>query len=138
MNNKELIELFTTIRDKAENCLDLAIELKRARKAYLKSEFYRETRMSIDEAYKLYCMDALHGLIKFISRRSILEALKGNTDLLRDELEIFFDNLDYHALDGMFAYLEEKLSEIDLTSLQGDLSEMMQEFKSSIILTGKK
>ena len=129
MNNAELFQLFLNIQRESENLFDVAVQLKRMSKQYKRSELYRETHMSIDEAYKLFCMNGLSELIKFLNKDVIANTLKGDFALLREEIMYFFDTFDYSVLDGLWEKLEQKIKEIDFTDIQESLDEILEGFK---------
>lgn len=133
MNNQELFSKFTKI-SKTSNSLDLYCELKKMERQYKKSSFYKQTRLSIVNAYKIFTMD---GLIKInnLLHNSLISAL-ANNDLaeLSMLLEDFLSMFDYNKLDGLFIYIKNKLENLNLDS-NGAIEELKKElnsFKSSL------
>ena len=53
MNNTELLTQFHVIAGKS-NIFDICCELKKFNKQYKKSEFYKQTKLPINSAYKIF------------------------------------------------------------------------------------
>lgn len=133
MNNQELFSKFTEI-SKTNNSLDLYCELKKMERQYKKSSFYKQTKLSIINAYKIFTMD---GLIKInnLLHNSLISAL-ANKDLaeLSMLLEDFLSMFDYNKLDGLFIYIKNKLENLNLDSNSTieELKKELNSFKSSL------
>ena len=133
MNNQELFNKFTEI-SKTSNSLDLYCELKKMERQYKKSSFYKQTKLSIINAYKVFTMD---GLIKInnLLHNSLISAL-ANKDLaeLSMMLEDFLSMFDYNKLDGLFIYIKNKLENLNLDSNSAieELKKELNSFKSSL------
>ena len=133
MNNSELFELFRTI-DAQKNCFDRFLMLKKYRKEYRTSDFYKQTRCSIFKAYKIYQTNALHAITAFINGPVVASLLHGDLIPLQLAAYNFFDSFDMEHLDKIFAYFENKLNEIQIDSMSmgTELRELMKEFTKSI------
>ena len=125
MTNAELFQLFTRIQRESKNLFDVTLKLKQVRKQYRKSEFYRSTHMPINKAYEMFAANTIHEIIKFVNKDSIIQFIRGDFTLLREEIETLVENFDYSLLDGIFNKLEEKIAEFDVASLQESLNEVM-------------
>ena len=131
MNNAELFQLFLNIQRESENLFDVTLKLKQVRKQYRKSEFYRSTHMSIDKAYEMFVANTIHEIIKFVNKDSIMQLIRGDFTLLREEFETLVENFDYSLLDGIFDKLEEKIEEFDIASLQESLDEVVGRLRTN-------
>lgn len=133
MNNQELFSKFTEI-SKTNNSLDLYCELKKMERQYKKSNFYKQTKLNIVNAYKIFTMD---GFIKInnLLHNSLISAL-ANNDLaeLSMLLEDFLSMFDYNKLDGLFIYIKNKLENLNLDSNSAieELKKELNSFKSSL------
>ena len=87
MNNEELLQQFTLIA-KTENPLDAIVALKKLEKTYKKSDFFKQTKLSIDVAFKCYR--------DMISARNaqLLNEYIADTDKLVDKLNEVMDSVD--------------------------------------------
>jgi hypothetical protein len=133
MNNKELMKLFQSI-SKSGNCFDRELAMRKAKKEYKKSEFYKQTHMSMAKAYLLYLMNPADALITLLNSHVVQELCHGNIAALLVELEDFLENFDYTKLDGLFAYIEEKINtlNIDSSNLQIILDKAVKDFQESL------
>ena len=133
MNNKELFSFFQEI-DKAGNCFDKEIALRKADKEYRKSDFFKQTRYSIHNAYNVYSLNALSSVVAFINSRPVQNLLKGDYAAIQVELENLIEGIDYTKLDGFFAYLEEKIQYLlkDNDKLKIDLENLIKEFQAKM------
>lgn len=87
MNNKELLQQFILIA-KTENPLDAMVALKKLEKTYKKSDFFKQTKLSIDVAFKCYR--------DMVSARNaqLLNEYVADTDKLIDKLNEVMDGID--------------------------------------------
>ena len=133
MDNNELTSLFQEI-DKNDNCFDKAIALKNAKKQYKQSAFYKQTRMSIYKAYKIYQSNSILVLSALLNNPIISSLVRGDTLLLRLEIENLMADFDTSKLDNVFNYIEEKINnlDIDTTRVSVELQGLIKEFKNSL------
>jgi hypothetical protein len=131
MNNTELMDFFIDI-DKIDNCFDKQIALKKANKLYKRSEYYKQTKHSINHAYIVFKTRGLDTISSFLTNPTIRHLLKGNIDLLRMDVEEFVGGFDFTKFDGMFAYLIEKADNLKSETLKNELTTIMKEFQDSL------
>lgn len=133
MNNQQLYERFSLISKQA-NSLDIACELKKINKEYKKSSFYKQTRLSIDKAYKIFLADGYVQVIRFLQQPIIQAMIKGDLGELAMQLEEFMSVFDYTKLDGLFVYLADKFENlnIDREKLEQLVRTEIQTLKSSL------
>ena len=133
MDNNELTSLFQEI-DKNDNCFDKAIALKNAKKQYKQSAFYKQTRISIYKAYKIYQSNSILVLSALLNNPIISSLVRGDTLLLRLEIENLMADFDTSKLDNVFNYIEEKINnlDIDTTRVSVELQGLIKEFKNSL------
>ena len=134
MNNNELLMLFKEI-DKNDNCFDRAIALKKAKKQYRKSDFYKQMHYPITWAYKLYRSRNLDILCEIANNKVFADLLKGDFSSLQIELENMVDNFDYTVVENFIKYLSEKLTNIvqENELLDTDLGNKIKELKELVI-----
>ena len=133
MNNEQLFQLFQSI-DKNANCFDRTVALKKAKKQYKKSEFYKQTHYPIQVAYKIYCGNALNTLSALLNSRVIQSLSRGNYAALQVELEDFISGFDLTKLDYILDYVGMKLDSFagDKDAMQNKLEEMLKNFQESL------
>lgn len=133
MNNNELVSLFKEI-DTNDNCFDRALALKNATKQYKKSDFYKQTKMSIYKAYKIYQLNSTYVVAALLNNPIVTSLARGDTLLLRLEIENLMADFDTTKLDNIFNYIEEKIDnlEIDTTKIGVELQGLVKEFKNSL------
>lgn len=135
MNNEQLFQLFQAI-DQNTNCFDRALALKKAKKQYRKSEFYKQTHYSIYTAYKIYCNNAVNTISAFLNSRVVQQLSRGNYAALQVELEDFIAGFDMTKLDNILDYIGMKLNDLALNNddAQNTLKEMLNNFQDSLKL----
>lgn len=133
MNNKELFSFFQEI-DKMGNCFDKELALRAKDREYRKSDFFKKTRYSIQNAYKIYSFNAIGSIISFINSRPIQNLLKGDYAAIQVEIEHLIEGIDYTKLDGFFAYLEEKITFLlkDNDKLKLELDKIIKNFQGGL------
>lgn len=133
MTNNELYQKFKEI-SQLETSLDIACELKNFNKAYKKSDFYKQTKMPIQEAYKIYLSDTWVQFSRIIHQPVFKALAHGNLAELAVQLEEFLSTFDYTKLDGLFIYLSDKFSSlnIDREQLEAVVHTELQSFKESL------
>lgn len=133
MNNQELFECFKLISQQ-ETSLDVACELKKFNKKYKQSTFYKQTKMPINEAYKVFLANAFIDLTKMMQQPMIQALVHGKLTDLALLMEDFLTTFDYTKLDGFFVYLLNKFENlnIDRERLTKLVQTELQSFKSSL------
>lgn len=133
MNNEQLFQLFQSI-DKHTNCFDRAIALKKAKKEYKRSDFYKQTHYSIQVAYKIYNANAINTISAFLNSRVVQCLSRGNYAALQVELEEFIGGIDLTKLDYILDYIGMKLDSLveNKDQVQNKLEEMLNNFQSSL------
>ena len=133
MNNKELLELFIEI-EKNNNCFDRFLALKKKSKEYKKSLFYKQTRVSIFKAYRIYQANVFSGLSAIMNNPVVYDLARGDMLLLRLQLENFLADFDTTKLDTIMDYIEDKINSLNLDNINvtTKLEQVMKEFKNSL------
>lgn len=133
MNNQELFKQFADI-SKTSNSLDLFCELKKIEKQYKKSDFYKQTKLNIINAYKIFAMDGFIRLNNILHNPLILALSKHDMAELSMLLEDFITMFDFNKLDGLFEYIRNKLESLNLdsTGAVDELKKELNSFKSSL------
>lgn len=93
MNNIELELKFKEILSKS-NTLDSMIELKKIKKEYKKSDFYKETKLPINKAFKLYNSIKVAAIIEKIKYYTV-------TTNIIDELNFILENIDEEQINAI-------------------------------------
>lgn len=121
MNNEELLQQFTLVA-KTENPLDAIVALKKLKKVYKKSDFFKQTKLSIDVAFKCYK--------DMISARNaqLLNEYITDTDKLVNKLNNVINNMD----SSIFGNLLDRISGVadteELRQMGVDLKEQISLF----------
>ena len=134
MNNEELVGLFQRI-NKMSNCFDRELELRKAKKVYKKSDFYKQTHYSIYKAFTLFNLNAFNTVSAFLNSSMIQSLLRGNKTAFVVELEQLLDGFDYTKLDAMFKYFSDNLTA--LVGENGQLKIDLQELIEGVIPINK-
>lgn len=124
MNNEQLVELFQRI-NKTSNCFDRELQLRKAKKEYKKSDFYKQTHYSIHKAFLLFNANALNTISAFLNSSMVQSLLRGNKTAFVVELEHLIDGFDYTKLDAIFKYLSDQFT--NLISENGQLKIDLQQ-----------
>jgi hypothetical protein len=123
MTNYELNLEFIKIASK--NPFDAYLDLKKMNKIYKQSEFYKETKMSIDKAYKLFLSMSPAQLVAKLQEFTDIELLSAKlTDVLNGIDEESVNNL-LNKLTGIF----------DIEKLQdekGELKLLLNQIKNLV------
>ncbi len=109
MTNTQLLELFKTIAE-VDNCFDREIMLKKAKKQYKKSYFYRETKMNIHRAYAVFTLSGLSKIAAILSSPILSAFAKGDVKAIIEQIEEGIKNFDKASLDGIIAYVNDNFS----------------------------
>ena len=127
MNNEQLVELFQRI-NKNTNCFDREIALKKAKKQYKKSNFYKQTHYPIQKAFLLFNMNGFNTLMAFLNSPMLQSLMRGNKVAFVVELEQLLDGFDYTKIDKIFEYLSKHLSSLVLENkeLKIDLQQLIE------------
>lgn len=133
MENKELLSLFTEI-DKLDNGFDRHLALRDKRKEYKKSDFYKRTKMSIFRAYRIYQADGLSNLLAFINSPVIRTLIKGDTFLLRLNVENFLADFDLDKIDRVIDHILNRFDELELdtSNITTELQKLIKEFSRAV------
>lgn len=129
MNNIELFEWFRNISKADIFTVYVQLKDKKNIKEYKKSIFYKQTKMSIMTAYKLYCMSSLKHLIDLLNSPLFINISKGNLSYLVVQIEKMIEDFDPSALDNFLNYIEESILNIDLDELQTKLNNAIKELQ---------
>lgn len=117
MNNIQLSQEFDKIT-KLDNSLNIVCALSKLKKQYKKSDFFKQTHLSINRAYMIYLSDGLIALYKFL-HSPVFKALgSGKAEELSDLVETYLSEFDYTKLDGLFDYLTAKFENLNLDNSQ--------------------
>lgn len=129
MNNIELFEWFRNISKADIFTVYVQLKDKKNIKEYKKSVFYKQTKMSIIAAYKLYCMSSLKHVIDLLNSPLFINISKGNLSYLVVQIEKMIEDFDPSALDNFLNYIEESILNIDLDELQTKLNNAIKELQ---------
>jgi hypothetical protein len=123
MNNHDLYLKFIEIA--SYNPFDAYVELKKFKKDYKKSEFYKETRLRIDKAYKMF-LGAMPG--------QLLAKIKEFTDTesLVTKIEDLINGIDEDAINGLFEKLSNVFNIDKLQDEKGDLKILLNQIKDLV------
>lgn len=121
MTNFELQLEFEKIF-KLSNCFDAYIQLKQLNKLYKKSEFYKQTRLSIKRAYNLFIQDKIKQIITFLH-------LIRNPEQVGDLITEYIDNIDSETIGGLIDKISSMLDINNLKQLQGEVNTVFDKFK---------
>lgn len=133
MNNQELMEFFQTVNNN-NNCFDCVVALKKIKKQYHKSEFFKQTHMPLKQAYKIFQYNGILKLCQFLNSPMIQTVLSGDSLLLRLYVQNFLADFDTSALEPIFNFIENKINNFDLVDNADlmDLKNIVTSFLSSI------
>lgn len=113
MNNIELVQMFADIA-KIPNTFDRCVALKKNTKNYKKSEFYKATHMSIQQAYKWMVMDSVCAFVmRLQSEKSAADIGAYITDVL--------NNIDTDAVENLMTSIT---SYLDITGMVQSTNEL--------------
>ena len=121
MNNIELEAQFKVI-SQLNNSLDAIVELKKLNKEYKKSDFYKMTKMSIYDAYKVSLNFKLSRIIIKLHSLSNVEDLS----IFINEL---INNIDEDTLNLFFEKISNILSISELEKYNKQLGESIEKLK---------
>lgn len=123
MNNYDLYLKFIEIA--SYNPFDAYVELKKFKKEYKKSEFYKETGLRIDKAYKMF-LGAIPG--------QLLAKIKEFTDVesLAAKLTDVINNIDEDTVNNLFTKLTSSFNLEQLQDEKGDLKILLNQIKDLV------
>ena len=134
MNNLELEKCFQEIAAKA-NIFDKRIALRKFKKEYKKSEFFRATRMSIYKAFAIYEANKVSAALRDVQNIFDIDnaADKINELLASIDLSLAVNRLlsllDYDKIQEFLDKTNKNDTE-ELTKLTGELKEIQNHFSS--------
>lgn len=133
MNNQELLQLFKDI-NKYSNCFDRELALKKMKKQYKKSQFYKQTRYSIHKAYILFCANGFNTLSALLNSTIVSDLVRSDTADLQARLETFIEGIDLSVFDSLLDKIGEKIMGMELNTdqLQTNFIDAYKEFQNSI------
>ena len=121
MTNFELELEFEQIF-KNDDCFDAFLALKALKKKYKKSDFYKQTHLSLNKAYSLYIkqktLNILNFINKFTSINDVGELLTG-----------YIDAIDKDTIDNVVEKINEIFNTEQLRKLQGELADTFSKLK---------
>ena len=123
MNNYDLYLKFIEIS--SLNPFDAYIQLKDLQKTYKKSEFYKQTKLSIKKAYALF--------LKMIPVQLVVKLHElTDTDRLGIKISDLLNSIDEDAINNVF---DKFVNMFDINKLQeekGDLKVLLNQFKDLV------
>lgn len=134
MNNTELQQFFKDILD-IDNCFDRVIELKRKNKEYKKSQFYKQTKISIHKAFTLFKLEFFNDIVKIINS-PILNTIKTcDLDKLKDIIENFLSDIDPETYSELLDTIISKFMALDIKEAQSlnELKNVIRDFNLSLM-----
>ena len=133
MNNTELLELFRAI-DNEDNCFDRELALRKIKKLYKKSEFYKQTRYSLHRAYLLYSLGAFNNITKLLNSEFITQLCHGDMQYLQAKFEDFIDGIDAEKIEKIFHKIATELENFAMldTNMQNTLEGVIKDFQNSL------
>lgn len=122
MTNKELFYYFSVVRQ-SDTVFDAYVELKGFKKEYKKSDFYKQTKMPLFKAYKLYLDTFTTQLFNKIA--DFLDI-----DKLSIKFSEFLDGVDENSLERFIQTILSKFNLDNLDTEKGDLKNILDQIKS--------
>lgn len=133
MNNTELFELFRSI-SKESNCFDREIALKKLKKQYKKSYFYKQTKYSLHKAYIIYCLGAFSNITTLLNSELVTQICHGDMQYLQAKFEEFLDGVDVSKIEDIINKFSSQVESLVLNNggLQKELEGVIKSFQNSL------
>ena len=121
MSNKELLIHFMAISQNS-NIFDICCELKKFKKQYKTSDFYKITKMPIDTAYKMYI--STKGFMLYNKLDNWLEP-----EFLSDKINEVINGIDEEKLQNLMNKITQVFNLDNLDNEKGELKQLINNLK---------
>lgn len=121
MDNKELYNKFYEIA--SLNIFDAVIELKKFKKEYKKSDFYKSTKLSLIRAYEIFNKS---GINEFLYTLRTLT----DTDKIINKLTDILNGIESDTIQDFFDKIVEVLNIDELNEHKGELTGLLNQLKN--------